>query len=83
VGQDFSEALSLCHGSILHIPHYFRPNYTTHVLRRKNEVKKKVLKKRPRHQITITEKQADNIAVNLVSIVMNKQRPQYNIKCFS
>ncbi|XP_022163033.1 uncharacterized protein LOC111028616 [Myzus persicae] len=65
VGQDFCEALSLCHGSVLHIPHYFRPNYTTSILGRKVEVKKEVLKRRPRHQITITEKQADNIAVNL------------------
>lgn len=65
VGQDFCEAFSLCHGSVLHIPHYFRPNYTTSILGRKIEVKKEVLKKRPRHKITITEKQADNIADNL------------------
>lgn len=69
MGQDFCEAFSLCHGSVLHIAHYFRPNYTTSILGRKIEVKKEVLKKRPRHKITITEKQADNIADNLVSIL--------------
>lgn len=66
--QDICEALSLCHGSILHIPNFGRPNYTTSISRRKIEAKKEALKRRPKHRITITEKQADNIADNLVSI---------------
>lgn len=65
MGQDFREALSLCHGSILHTPQFSRPNYTTGVSKRKPGSKK--FKRRHKHRITISEKQADNIADNLVS----------------
>lgn len=68
MSQDICEAMSLCHGSILHIPHFARPNYTTSISRRKMEAKKEAIKRRPKYRITITEKQADNIADNLVSI---------------
>lgn len=66
-GQDFCEALTLCHGSILHVPQFVRSNYSTPIAKRKVETKKGISKRRPRHKITITEKQADNIADNLVS----------------
>lgn len=69
--QDFCEALSLCHGSVLHIPQSSRPNYLTNNFKRKMEGKKEKNKKRPRHKITITEKQADNIADNLVNYYYN------------
>lgn len=68
MGQDFCEALSLCHGSILHIPQFARPNYSSSISRRKMETKTESSKRRLKHRITITEKQADNIADNLVSI---------------
>ncbi|XP_025416171.1 uncharacterized protein LOC112687588 [Sipha flava] len=65
VGQDFCDTLSLCHGSVLHVPEFSRPNYRTSISRRKMETKKETFKKRSRHKINITEKQADNIADNL------------------
>lgn len=68
MGQDFCEALSLCHGSILHIPHFARPHYSSNISRRKVENKTEGSKRRFKHRITITEKQADNIADNLVSV---------------
>lgn len=72
MGQDFCDALSLCHGSVLHVPEFSRPNYTTPISRRKMETKKETFKRRPKHKINITEKQADNIADNLVSIIIKK-----------
>ncbi|VVC34637.1 Hypothetical protein CINCED_3A002571 [Cinara cedri] len=68
MGQDFCEALSLCHGSVLHTPQFSRPYYTTDISRRKPGGKKEVFKRRSRRKITITEKQADNIADNLLHL---------------
>jgi hypothetical protein len=77
VGQDFCDTLSLCHGSVLHVPEFSRPNYRTSISRRKMETKKETFKKRSRHKINITEKQADNIADNLVSY--NNKNNNYTI----
>lgn len=68
--QDFCEALSLCHGSVLHVPQLTRPNYRTNITRRKPDVKKETFRRRSKRRITITEKQADNIADNLVSLLL-------------
>lgn len=50
------------------------------------ETKKETLKRRPKHRINITEKQADNIADNLVSYKgynSNKNNYYYSILCMS